>query len=105
LSDEEREEGGGGEGEGGEESGGLDLLSMGSMGSALQLMLITQALGRLMKKIERGEFDRGFLSDAVYVIGALMLMVGMSHPKAFSELKDFLERLVSSESDSGSEEG
>ncbi len=81
------------------ESGGLDLLSMGSMGSALQLMLITQALGRLMKKIERGEFDRGFLSDAVYVIGALMLMIGMSHPKAFTELKDFLERLVSSESE------
>ena len=97
MSDEEREKGEGGEEEG--ESGGLDLFSMGSMGSALQLMLITQALGRLMKKIEKGEFDRGFLSDAVYVIGALMLMIGVSHPKAFTELKDFLERLVSSESD------
>ncbi len=98
MSDEERERGKGGEEE--EESGGFDLLSMGSMGSALQLMLITQALGRLMKKIEKGEFDRGFLSDAVYVIGALMLMIGVSHPKAYTELKDFLERLVSSESDS-----
>ncbi len=86
--------------EGGEE-GGLDLFSLsGGVGSALQIMLITQALGRLMKKIEKGEFDRGFLSDAVYVIGALMLMIGMSHPKAFQEMKEFLEKIVS-----GGEEG
>ncbi len=98
MGDEEREKGEGGREEE-EESGGLDLLSMGTMGSALQLMLITQALGRLMKKIENGEFDRGFLSDAVYVIGALMLMIGMSHPKAFTELKEFLERIVSPESE------
>lgn len=66
----------------------------GAASTAIQAILLSKALKRLVDKVEKEQFDRGFLSDAVYVVGALVLLLGISHPSALSEMKSFLEGLV-----------
>ncbi|GEM_PF-5150991 len=73
---------------------GLDLFG-GGTATAIQLILLTKALKRLADKIEKEQFDRAFLSDAVYVIGALFILLGISHPSTLKSMKSFFEDLLS----------
>jgi len=72
----------------------IDLFG-GGASTAIQLILLSKALKRLVDKIEREQFDRAFLSDAVYVIGALFILLGISHPSALKGMKSFFEDLMS----------
>jgi len=72
----------------------LDLFG-GGTSTAIQLILLTKALKRLVDKVEKEQFDRAFLSDAVYVIGALFILLGISHPSVLEGMKSFFEDLLS----------
>jgi len=78
----------------GQKDKGLDLFG-GGTSTAIQLILLTKALKRLVSKVEKQQFDRAFLSDAVYVIGALFILLGISHPSALEGMKSFFEDLIS----------
>ncbi len=77
-----------------EKGKGLDLFG-GGTSTAIQLILLTKALKRLVDKVEKEQFDRAFLSDAVYVIGALFILLGISHPSVLEGMKSFFEDLIS----------
>ncbi len=76
------------------EDKGIDLFG-GGTSTAIQLILLTKALKRLVDKVEKEQFDRAFLSDAVYVIGALFILLGISHPSVLEGMKSFFEDLLS----------
>ncbi len=79
---------------------GLDIFG-GGTSTAIQLILLTNALKRLVDKVEREQFDRAFLSDAIYVIGALFILLGISHPSALEGMKSYFEDLLSGKEEKG----
>jgi hypothetical protein len=83
-----------------EKDKGIDLFG-GGTSTAIQLILLTKALKRLVDKVEKEQFDRAFLSDAVYVIGALFILLGISHPSVLEGMKSFFEDLLSGKEEGG----
>ena len=63
--------------------------------ATIQIMLLAEALRRLIKKVEKEEFDRAFLSDAVFVIGMLILLVGTLKPSLFEDISKALKKALS----------
>ncbi|RLG47276.1 MAG: hypothetical protein DRN90_05235 [Thermoproteota archaeon] len=63
--------------------------------ATIQLILLAEALRRLIKKVEKEEFDRAFLSDAVFVIGMLILLVGTLKPSLFEDISKALKKALS----------
>ncbi len=63
--------------------------------ATIQIILLAEALRRLIRKIEKEEFDKAFLSDAIFVIGMLILLVGTLKPSLFEDISNALKKALS----------
>lgn len=62
--------------------------------TTFQFVVLAKALKRLAGKVEKSEFDRQFLSDAVLVIGYLFLLLGISKPDFLDDVKSLLNKIA-----------
>ena len=72
---------------------------------AIQALLLGGALKRLIRRVEKKKYDRGFVSDSVFVVGSLILLILTIEPSTFRDLRDYLGKLVGSSKESEREEG
>jgi len=63
--------------------------------ATIQIILLAEALRRLIRKIEKEEFDKAFLRDAIFVIGMLILLVGTLKPSLFEDISNALKKALS----------